>query len=51
MNKSHWLVSGAVAVLCGGILVLFTDIEVKVVEWVNCGPISLQRERETRMCR
>jgi hypothetical protein len=51
MNKSHWLVSGAVAVLCAGILVLFTDIEVKLVEWVNCGPMAPHRERDSRLCR
>ncbi|QPN63143.1 hypothetical protein [Synechococcus sp. CBW1004] len=51
MSKTHLLVGGAVALLCGGILVLFTDIEVKVVEWVNCGPLAIQRERDSDICR
>lgn len=51
MNKTHLLVGGAVALVCAGILVLFTDIEVKVVEWVNCGPLALQRDRDSGVCR
>ena len=51
MRKSHWLVSAAVAGVCAGVLVLFTDIEVKLVTWVNCGPLSVQRERDASMCR
>ena len=51
MKKTHLLVAGAVALLCGGILVLFTDIEVKVVKWVNCGPLSVSQDRESRLCR
>jgi hypothetical protein len=51
MNKTHFLVGGAVALVCAGILVLFTDIEVKVVEWANCGPLALHRERESNICR
>lgn len=51
MNKRHLFVGGAVALVCAGILVLFTDIEVKVVEWVNCGPLALQRDRDSSVCR
>ena len=51
MKKTQFLVGGAVAVLCAAILVLFTDIEVKVVEWVNCGPLALQRDRQSEVCR
>jgi hypothetical protein len=51
MNKTHLLVGGAVALVCAGILVLFTDIEVKVARWVNCGPLAVHRERETNICR
>jgi hypothetical protein len=50
-NIHHLLVSAGVAVLCGGILVLFTDIEVSVEQWVNCGPFSLQNEKDTPICR
>ena len=51
MKKRHLLIGGSVAVLCAGILVLFTDIEVKLVEWVNCSPVSLHRERNSEVCR
>jgi len=51
MNKRHLLISGAVAALCAGILVVFTDIEVKLVKWLNCGPLSAQAERTTDVCR
>ena len=51
MNKTQVLIGGAVAVICAGILVLFTDIEVKVVEWANCGPLALQRDRQSEVCR
>jgi hypothetical protein len=50
-NVHYLLVSAGVAVLCGGILVLFTDIEVSVEQWVNCGPFSLQNEKDTPICR
>jgi hypothetical protein len=41
----------AVILLCGGILVLFTDVEVSLVHWINCGPVSTESERNTRICR
>ena len=41
----------AVALLCGGILVLFTDVEVLLVRWFNCGPIATQGERDSDVCR
>ena len=37
--------------LCGGILVLFTDVEVQLVRWFNCGPIATQGERDSDVCR
>ena len=51
MNRNHLLVGGAVAVVCAGILVLFTDIEVRFVEWVNCGPFAVHRDRDSHICR
>ncbi|MCT0203257.1 hypothetical protein KQ302_09175 [Synechococcus sp. CS-602] len=36
MTRTNLLVSTAVVLLCGGILVLFTDIEMAAVRWVNC---------------
>ena len=41
----------AVALLCGGILVLFTDVEVQLVRWFNSGPIATQGERDSDVCR
>ena len=40
-----------VLLLCGGLLVLFTDIEVGLVNWVNCGPIGAAGERRSEICR
>lgn len=51
MRKSDWLVSALLVLICGGILVLFTDVEVKLVRWINCGPLSTESERDTRICR
>ena len=39
MSKRHLLVSALVAVLCGGILVLFTNIEKTVVGLLRCGTL------------
>ena len=41
----------AVVLLCGGILVLFTDVEVQLVRWFNCGPIATVEEKESDICR
>ena len=51
MKRHPVLVGGAVALICAAILVLFTDLEVKVVGWVNCGPIGGQREGHSQACR
>jgi hypothetical protein len=51
MSKQHWLVSGALVLLCGGVLVLFTDVETSLVRWVSCGPFSTAGERQSRICR
>lgn len=51
MKKTQLLIGGAVALVCAGILVLFTDVEVKVVEWVNCGPFAVNQDRDSRVCR
>ncbi|MFU8885036.1 MAG: hypothetical protein ACNA8O_06220 [Cyanobacteriota bacterium] len=51
MSKSNWLISGALVLLCGGILVLFTDVELRLVRWVNCGPLAPASERSSEMCR
>ena len=51
MNPRHLLVSGAVALICTVILVLFTDIEVKLLRWINCGPFAVHQDRNSRVCR
>ena len=51
MSKQHGLVSGALVLLCSGVLVLFTDVETSLVRWVNCGPLSSADDRQSRICR
>ena len=51
MKSSHLAVTAAVAALCAGILVLFTDIELSVVRWFNCGPLSTSGEQRSDVCR
>jgi hypothetical protein len=51
MNARNGLVSAALVLLCGGILVLFTDIEVSAVRWFNCGPLAPESERRSEICR
>ena len=52
MGKRNTLIGLAVLLLCGGILVLLTDIEVSAVRWINCGPWSAgPAERRSELCR
>ena len=51
MNKRDLIVSSAVLALCAGLLVLFTDIEVSLVRWINCGPLAGAGERRAEICR
>ena len=51
MTKQHWLVSGALVLLCGGVLVLFTDVEDSLVRWLNCAPSAPAAERRSSICR
>jgi len=51
MRSKQLLGSGAVALICAGILVLFTDIEVGVTHWFNCGPLSAPGEKHSHLCR
>ena len=50
MKSRHRMVSAAVALICTAILVLFTDIDLKLIRWVNCGPVALQRDRHSGVC-
>ena len=50
MKSSTLAISAAVAALCAGLLVLFTDIEVSMVRWFSCGPFSTQGEERSELC-
>jgi hypothetical protein len=51
VNKQTWLISAFLVLLCGGIFVAFTDVEIRFVRWVSCGPLSTQQEDRTELCR
>ena len=51
MNRRQTLISLVVALLCGGVLILFTDVEVQLVRWLNCGPIATEAEKSSAICR
>ena len=51
MSKRDWQVSALLVLLCGGILVLFTDVELRLVRWVNCGVLAPSSERNSDICR
>lgn len=51
MSRRQTWATLAVVLLCGGILVLFTDVEVGLVRWFNCGPLSTGGEQRSDVCR
>ena len=51
MTSCQTLATVAVSALCVGILVLFTDIEVQLVRWVNCSDIATEAEKNSDFCR
>ncbi|WP_411868346.1 hypothetical protein [Vulcanococcus limneticus] len=51
MKPSPLLVTAAVVAVCGGLLVLFTDIEVSLVRWASCGPFATQQEDRSELCK
>ena len=51
MKPPQSLISLLLAILCGGILVLFTDVEWVVVRWINCSPISRDLNKNIQVCR
>ena len=51
MNRRQTGAAVAVALLCSGLLVFFTDVEVGLVRWFNCGPIATESEKNSAMCR
>jgi hypothetical protein len=51
VSGRNWLVSAILALLCGGILVLFTDIEGAPMRWLRCGPLASQERPHGEPCR
>lgn len=51
MGRRNTMISLVVLLLCGGILVLFTDLELSAVRWLSCGPWSTPSERQSEICR
>ena len=51
MTSRQTLAILAVSALCVGILVMFTDIEVQLVRWVNCSAIATEAEKNSDVCR
>ena len=51
MKPPQSLISLVLVILCGGILVLFTDVEKMLVRWVNCGPIAKDAQKSSQICR
>ena len=51
MKPPQSLVSLVLVILCGGILVLFTDVEQLLVRWVNCGSITTEAQKSNQICR
>ena len=50
-ERSLWKLASVPLLLCAGILALFTDVEISVVEWINCGPLAPEVERRSEACR
>ena len=51
MTRRQSLISLMVLLVCGAILVVFTDLELSLVRWINCAPWSAQDERRSEICR
>ena len=51
MTSCQTLATLAVSALCVVILVLFTDIEVQLMRWVNCSAIATEAEKNSDVCR
>jgi hypothetical protein len=51
MTRRDSLVTGAVLLICATILVLFTDVEIRMIRWLSCGPLATPAERDSGRCR
>ena len=50
MKPPQSLISLVLVILCGGILMLFTDVERLLLRWVNCGPIATDVQKINQAC-
>ena len=50
MKPPQSLISLVLVILCGGILVLFTDVELLLLRWVSCGPIATEVQKNSQVC-
>ena len=51
MTVGNLLSGTAFALLVFGCLVLFTDVEIGMVRWFNCGPWASEVSRQEKECR
>ena len=51
MTRRDSLVTAVVLLICAGILALFTDVELRAVRWLNCGPLTDPAARLSDICR
>ena len=51
MTSRQALATLTVSALYVEILVLFTDIEVQLVRWVNCSAVATEAEKNSDVCR
>ena len=51
MTSRQTLATLTVSAICVGIWVLFTDIEIQLVRWVNCSAIATEAEKNSDVCR
>ena len=51
MKPPQSLISLVLVILCGGILVLFTDVELLLVRWINCSSLATEEKKNYQVCR
>ena len=51
MKPPQSIISLVLVIHCGGILVLFTDVERLLVRWINCSPIATEAQKNSQVCR
>ena len=51
MKPPQSIISLMLVILCGVILVLFTDVERLLVRWINCSPIATEAQKNSQVCR